>query len=130
MQGHGTIYARVYTSNAMLPVVGAGVAFTRRRADGTKELLAYRITNYDGCTAPIEIDTPQADGKTLGENGEQPYITVDIEADQTGYDRLSISGAQVFSGTQTVQEMMLLPTPLLPERYNRTQRVTIPPQMI
>ena len=41
-----------------------------------------------------------------------------------------MTGAQVFSGTQSVQELMLLPTPSLPERYDRTQTITIPAQTL
>ena len=51
MSAHGTIVARVFTSNAMLPLGGASVAITRTGADGRVELVAFRLTNYDGLTA-------------------------------------------------------------------------------
>lgn len=130
MSAHGTIVARVYTSNAMLPLSGASVAITRRRVDGRAELIAFRITNYDGLTEPVEIDTPELDGSTLASSGAQPYAQIDLAVDLPGYDRIRVSGAQVFSGTQTVQELMLLPTPSLPERYDRTQNISIPAQTL
>lgn len=130
MNAHGSILARVFTSNAMLPVIGAAVAFVRRRSDGTTELLAYRTTNYDGMTVPVDVDTPELDGTTLASSGKQPYTPVSLVVDSPGFDRLIINGAQIFTGTQTVQDMMLLPTPSLPERYSRTETVTIPAQTL
>ena len=103
MNAHGSILARVFTSNAMLPVIGAAVAFVRRRSDGTTELLA---------------------------SGKQPYTPVSLVVDSPGFDRLIVNGAQIFTGTQTVQDMMLLPTPSLPESYSRTETVTIPAQTL
>ena len=128
LSAHGTIVARVYTSNAMLPIAGAAVAFTRRNAAGRSELLAFRITNYDGYTEPVTVDTPEQNGTTLASSGRNPYAQVTLAVDQPGYDRVIVTGAQVFTGTQTLQELMLLPTPSLPETYSRTERIDIPAQ--
>ena len=105
-------------------------AFVRRRSDGTTELLAYRTTNYDGMTVPVDVDTPELDGTTLASSGKQPYTPVSLVVDSPGFDRLIVNGAQIFTGTQTVQDMMLLPTPSLPESYSRTETVTIPAQTL
>ena len=129
MSAHGTIVARVFTSNAMLPLGGASVAITRTGADGRVELVAFRLTNYDGLTEPVEIETPELDG-SLPSSGAMPYARVDVAVDLPGYDRVLVTGAQVFSGTQSVQELMLLPTPSLPERYDRTQTIGIPAQTL
>ena len=125
MNAHGSILARVFTSNAMLPVIGAAVAFVRRRSDGTTEL-----PHYDGMTVPVDVDTPELDGTPLASSGKQPYTPVSLVVDSPGFDRLIVNGAQIFTGTQTVQDMMLLPTPALPERYSRTETVTIPAQTL
>ena len=53
-----------------------------------------------------------------------------LVVDSPGFDRLIVNGAQIFTGTQTVQDMMLLPTPSLPESYSRTETVTIPAQTL
>lgn len=112
----------------MLPLAGASVAFTRQTAEGNAELLAFRITNYDGYTEPVTVDTPELNGTTLASSGRTPYAQITVAVDQPGYDRVVVSGAQVFTGTQTLQELMLLPTPSLPERYSRTERINIPAQ--
>ena len=77
-----------------------------------------------------ELDTPELDGTTLASSGKQPYTPVSLVVDSPGFDRLIVNGAQIFTGTQTVQDMMLLPTPSLPESYSRTETVTIPAQTL
>ena len=86
MNAHGSILARVFTSNAMLPVIGAAVAFVRRRSDGTTELLAYRTTNYDGMTVPIDVDTPELDGTTLASSGKR-VVLVDCDMRKSAVSR-------------------------------------------
>ncbi|MFR4068307.1 MAG: hypothetical protein ACLT1T_05155 [Oscillospiraceae bacterium] len=39
-----------------------------------------------------------------------------------------VRGAQVFSGVQTLQQLVLIPTPTLPENYAETQEFDIPAQ--
>lgn len=130
MSGYGTIVARVYTSNAQLPVRGAAVAFCKRAADGTVELLAFRITNYDGYTDALEIETPEQDGQTLASSGQHPYATLSMIVDQLGYDRIIVENAQVFTGIQTLQQFMLVPTPQLPDSYSRTETYVVPEQTL
>lgn len=130
LSAQGTIVARVYTSNAMLPVTGASVAFCRRSTDGKFELLAFRITNFDGFTDALTIDTPEQDGRALTSSGQHPYSTVSMIVDQPGYDRIIVEDAQVFTGIQTLQEFMLIPTPQLPDNYSRTETFVVPAQTL
>ena len=67
---------------------------------------------------------------TLASSGKQPYTPVSLVVDSPGFDRLIVNGAQIFTDTQTVQDMMLLPTPSLPKSYSRTETVTIPAQTL
>lgn len=130
MHQNGTILARVFTSNAMIPVAGAAVTFTRPGADGTEELLAFRLSDRDGTAGPVELETPEADGTTLAASAQTPYAQVTVTAGQTGFDRVCVRGAQVFSGTQTIQELMLLPTPPLSEDLSRTETFVVPAQTL
>ena len=43
-------------------------------------------------------------------------------------DGVLVRGAQVFSGVQTLQQLVLIPTPTLPENYAETQEFDIPAQ--
>lgn len=58
MSAYGTIIARVFTSEAIVPLPGAMVSFTKQNAAGEKILIALRMTNFDGLTDPVIIETP------------------------------------------------------------------------
>lgn len=126
----GTLVVRVYTSKAMVPVSGAAVAVTQANGGRSEALLAVRLTNVDGYTEAISIETPIADGVTITQNGQQPYTTVNVTVEQVGYDRVLVENTQVFSGVQTVQEVQLIPTSQLPQEYGRTETYVIPPQTL
>lgn len=110
MPNRGSIVARVYTSAAMLPIAGAAVYFTARSASGISDLLAFRLTDADGYTAPVSIETPDDTGVTLLPGTGVPYAAVTIRAEYPGYDRVVVEDAQIFTNTKTVQEMMLVPS--------------------
>lgn len=50
MDSQGTVVVRLSTSSALIPLQGATVTITKTRPDGTQELLAVRVTNFDGLT--------------------------------------------------------------------------------
>lgn len=130
MQQYRTVVAQLVTSAAQIPVQGAALTITQALPDGTQQLLAVRISNYDGFTAPFDVPTPPASDSQTRQTGEVPYATVDLRGEQVGYDRILVRGAQVFPGTQTLQRMTLIPTPTLPGSYTQTQEFDIPPQTL
>lgn len=105
----GTIIARVFTSNAVIPIRGASVAFYQT-VGAERRLLAFRITNYDGLTAPVTVETPPLDSADISSEGKKPYATVDILAERTGFDPIRIQNAQVFTDIQSIQELRLVPS--------------------
>ena len=129
MAGSGTIVIQVYTSDARLPLQDASVAITRRGAAGT-ELLAFRVSNYDGMTEPITVETPDFSASQQSGAPQPPFASVDIEAEAEGYGRMRIRNAQIFADRQTLQPLRLIPTPSLPESYTRTQIVDVTPQAL
>ena len=88
------------------------------------------MTNYDGLTDPLPIDTPALDSVNISSAGKQPYTVVSVLADIVGYDRVLVRGAQIFTGIQTVQELQLIPTAGLPEVYDRTEVFDTPAQTL
>ena len=95
-----------------------------------QQLLAVRISNYDGFTEPFDVPTPPLSDSQTRQTDEVPYATVDLRSERVGYDRVLVRGAQVFPGTQTLQRMTLIPTPTLPDSYTQTQEFDIPPQTL
>ena len=60
MQEYGTVTAQIVTSAAQIPIPGATLTITRELPDGRQELLAVRMTNYDGFTEPFGVRQPDA----------------------------------------------------------------------
>ena len=127
MAATGTILTRVFTSQAQIPVAGATVAFTHRGTEGHHTLLALRVTDANGRTAPVQVDTPNASASE-SPGTVTPFAVCDIWAESPGYELLVVENVQIFAGTQTLQELELIPLPeqsltLLPETP-----VNVPPQ--
>ena len=128
MQEYGSIIAQIVTSAAQIPVAGATLTISRELPDGGQELLAVRMSDYDGFTEPFELPTPPASDSQTRQTAEMPYALVDLRGERAGYDRVFIHNAQIFPGIQTLQQIVLIPTPTLPENYAETQEFDIPAQ--
>ena len=111
MSAQGTLYIRVYTSIAQIPVEGATVVVTERCGEGKRRLLSLQITDQNGTVRGIRLDTPPAEDSTVpGERqGERPYRRCDIWVEHPGYAMLQVENVQVFPDVETVQEMELIP---------------------
>ena len=109
MASQGSVIARVYTSDAYLPLQGVPVAFTQTTADGERKLLAVRMTDSSGLTAPLFIDTPDASESLTPGSTLRPYATVDIRTAFPGYNSVSAEGVQIFPGVETIQGLQLRP---------------------
>lgn len=127
MASYGSIAARVFTSEARIPIVGAAITFTRPGADG-ETLLAVRLTNFDGLTEPVDISAPDAAESQSYSPGAVPFAQVDVAVEAEFYDRVLVRGAQIFSDTQSMQNLQLIPTPTLPASYTQTQTFPISAQ--
>ena len=121
MQEYGTVTAQIVTSAAQIPIPGATLTIRQ-------ELLAVRMTNYDGFTEPFDVPTPPASDSQTRQTAETPYALVDLRGERAGYDRVFIHNAQIFPGIQTLQQIVLIPTPTLPDSYAQTQEFDIPSQ--
>ena len=116
------------TSTAQIPVQGAAITITQTLPDGTQQLLAVRVTNFDGLTDPVTVETPPMAESQSYQNTSVPYAVVDISAQRVGFDRVLVKNAQVFPNTETRQELSLIPTPDLPSSFDRTETFVVPPQ--
>ncbi len=130
MDSQGTVVVRLSTSSALIPLQGATVTITKTRPDGTQELLAVRVTNFDGLTDSVMVETPPMAESRSYQNTSVPYAVVDISAQRTGFDRVLVKNAQVFPNTETRQELSLIPTPDLPSSFDRTETFVVPPQSL
>lgn len=127
MAATGTILTRVFTSQAQIPVAGATVAFTQRGTEGHHTLLALRVTDANGRTAPVQVDTPNASASE-SPGTVTPFAVCDIWAESPGYELLVVENVQIFAGTQTLQELELIPLPEQSLTLLLETPVNVPPQ--
>ena len=123
----GTIVLRVYAARAQLPVAGATVAVTRKAAGGRHTLLAVRITDENGRTAPVEVDTP-APAASESPGTSSPFALCDVWVEHPGYEVLYLEDMQVFPNTETLQEAELLPLPEQASPGSAGESVVVTPQ--
>ena len=128
MDTQGTVVVRLSTSSARIPLQGATVTITKRFPGGEVQLLAVRVTNFDGLTDPVAIETPPMAESRSYQNTSVPKPVNDIRAEHSGFDRVIVQNAQVFPDTETRQELSLIPTPELPSSFDRTETFVVPPQ--
>ena len=128
MDAQGTVVVRLSTSSARIPLQGATVTITKRLPGGEVQLLAVRVTNFDGLTDPVAIETPPMAESQSYQNTSVPNAVIDIRAELSGFDRVIVQNAQVFPDTETRQEISLIPTPNLPSSFDRTETFLVPPQ--
>ena len=104
----GYVVARVYTSDAEIPIRNA--LFTVLGTDKEKrELLGARITDESGKTEPIEIDAPDENLSTTPGNID-PFTRVDIRVDHPYFNTYSVEGVQIFAGQVSVINAPMIPT--------------------
>ena len=122
----GSVLARVFTSDAYLPLSNVPVTFVQIDPDGSRRLLAAVQTNSSGLTIPVSVETPAAAASLSPGSTIQPYAVVDIRADVPGYGSVLAEGVQVFPGVETVQNLQLRPG------FGQwpAERITEPPQKL
>ena len=124
MSATGYIQVRAYESNAQLPL--AEVAVTVTANDGTA--IAMRLTDRNGRIVPIEIPVPDLAESQTPNPPEQPFATVNLYAHLRGYETIESENLQVFAGTVTSQDLLMIPLSELPDSWDQTAVFFTPPQ--
>lgn len=111
------------------PAPGAG-RYCSGDAEGGRRrhtLLALRVTDENGRTAPIRVATPEPSASE-SPGTESPFAVCDIWVEVPGYEMLLVENVQVFPNTETLQELELIPLPEQTSSSTRGEIVDIPPQ--
>ena len=124
MSATGYITVHAYESYARLPL--KNVAITITSADGTA--IAMRLTDQSGKITPVEIPVPDRSESQTPNPPEQPYATVNLYAHLRGYEQVEAENLQVFAGTTTDQDLMLVPLSELPNQWDQSVVYDTPPQ--
>ena len=111
MPSQGTIVARAYTSTAIIPVEGATV----------------RITNANGMTASLAVQTPSA-SESQQPGTVHPFTEVDILCEHPLFERIFVEHVQIFAGIESVQNLVMIPLQAYPDHHAQTEIFEISPQ--
>ena len=124
MSATGYIQVNAYESFARLPLKDVAVTITSE--DGTA--IALRLTDRSGKITPIEIPVPNLAESQSPDPPERPYAVVNLYAHLRGYETVEAENLQVFAGTVTDQDLMMIPLSELPDRWDQTIIFNTPPQ--
>ena len=130
MDSQGTVVVRLSTSSALIPLQGATVTITKTRPDGTQELLAVRVTNFDGLTAPVMVETPPMAESRAIRTHPSPMLRSTSASNAQALTGYLSKTRRFFLNTETRQELSLIPTPDLPSSFDRTETFVVPPQSL
>ncbi len=122
----GYIVAEVYTSRGELPIEGATVAVTSSR-NQEQNLIGFRLTNRNGKTQPIKIETPDEE-LSQHPSTESPFAAYDIRIDHPLYYTIIIHNAQIFPNTTSIQTAQLIPIEEKADPANLTEKFNVVPQ--
>ena len=107
MPNIGTLITQVYTSNSHLPIKDATVSIIKRRRVGQPELLAVRVTDQNGKTTPVAIETPPVEESYSP--GGVPYALCDVWVEHMNYQVVEIQNVQIFPGVESIQDVQVTP---------------------
>ena len=124
MSATGYIQVNAYESFARLPLKDVAVTITSE--DGTA--IALRLTDRSGQITPVEIPVPDLVESQSPNPPERPYAVVNLYAHLRGYETVEAENLQVFAGTVTDQNLMMIPLSELPGQWDQTVIFNTPPQ--
>lgn len=124
MSATGYIQVRAYESYAQLPLMDVAVTITAE--DGTA--ISMRLTDRNGRILPVEIPVPDLSDSQSPDPAERPYAIVNLYAHLRGYEQVEAENLQVFAGTVTIQDLMMIPLSEFPDRWDQTVVFNTPPQ--
>lgn len=103
----GYIVARVFSSNAQIPISNASLTVISEK-DGETKLLGSRVTDRNGKTDPIPIEAPDK-SLSMTAGNDNPFTVVDLKIYHPDYSTFYVKNAQVFAGEVSVQDAEMLP---------------------
>ncbi len=111
----------------LIPVIGTRVTVTENTDEGGI-LLAFRITDENGKTDIMEIDTPDMELSLDENNTEKVYRSVNIKAEKEGFAIFIIKNVQIFANRLSEQNIEMIPLPENSEYDEYTNTYTVTPQ--
>ena len=102
----GTVTTMISTADAAIPVSMAYVWICQG-----DDLISFQLTDENGKTGPVEIETPDRSESLSPNIGSTPFAVCNIHIYHPMYEPFEVKNAQVFAGVNTLQELSLVPLP-------------------
>lgn len=107
--GKGTVIAQLYTAREALPLEDVAVAVMQER-DGVQALVAFRSTDANGKTEPVEIETPPEEA-SKSPSETRPFGVCNLRIYHPDYYGVVVRDVSVFEGQQSIEYLELIPLP-------------------
>lgn len=104
---YGKLNIRVVSNNTNFPISDATVRITTESEP--ERTIEEAKTNSEGQLNDIELEAPPVD-YSMEPSANKPYSEYTITIDAPGFESVTVSGAEIFSGETAIQEASLLPT--------------------
>ena len=125
MSATGYIQVHAFTSNARIPLKDTAITVT----DASGSAIAMRLTNRSGyLDEVIEISVPDLSASQSPNTGIIPFSVVNLYARAKDYEQIEIENLQVFAGTVTDQDLVMIPLSEFPDQWTKTEIFATPPQ--
>lgn len=105
MAEYGFVTAIVFTSRGQIPIEGASLVV---ESSDSSSILGARITDENGRTVPVRIETPPV-ANSLSPGGGTAFASVNLRISHPMYYTYYVRDAQVFEGQISVQQAEMIP---------------------
>lgn len=123
----GSLLVRTYIGNMLIPIRDVRVTVTENNGNG-EEILAFRLTDENGKTDIIEINTPDMELSLNQDNTLKPYKSVNVKVEKEGFIIFVIKDVQVFANRLSEQNIEMIPLPEKSEYNEFSNTYTVTPQ--
>ena len=128
MAPHGDIISYAYTSAGRIPLSEVVIQVLQTDEEtGVEDLLSVRITDRNGKTTAVAVETPPISDSLTPGNGK-PFSTVTMTAEMPGYELIRVENVQIFPDVQTIQNFRMIPLTANPDIITQEELFIIPPQ--
>ena len=115
----GYLTVRVSTASGAIPLAGASVNI--RGGDVSDSSVIYALTtNSDGLTRTVSLPAPPRSASQFPQDEQPTYSVYNVDVFADGYSPAFFHNVPIFSGINSVQPAVLLPT-IEGVRYDSSQ---------
>ncbi len=123
----GSLLVRTYIADMLIPIRDVRVTVTENNGNG-EEILAFRLTDENGKTEIIEINTPDMELSLDQNNTLKPFTSVNIKVEKEGFIIFVIKNVQIFANRLSEQSIEMIPLPEKSEYDEFSNTFTVTPQ--